>query len=167
MSSLGKILYTEDEIAKRIKEMSSIILEAYPPDEDLVILAILKGSVFFLTDFTRALKRPVLIDFLSIGVKRVITYIKDLSIPIKGKHVLLLEDVIGTGLTLGTILQHIESFSPKSLKVLTLLDNPKKRLLNVTVHYSLFTMPDTFVVGYGLDYQEKYRNLPDIYEVNY
>ncbi|WP_312712873.1 hypothetical protein [Proteiniclasticum ruminis] len=70
MSSLGKILYTEDEIAKRIKEMSSIILEAYPPDEDLVILAILKGSVFFLTDFTRALKRPVLIDFLSIGVKR-------------------------------------------------------------------------------------------------
>ncbi|WP_312712872.1 phosphoribosyltransferase [Proteiniclasticum ruminis] len=80
---------------------------------------------------------------------------------------LLLEDVIGTGLTLGTILQHIESFSPKSLKVLTLLDNPKKRRLNVTVHYSLFTMPDTFVVGYGLDYQEKYRNLPDIYEVNY
>ena len=171
MSKLGKILYTEDEIAKRIQEMAGIIREKYPPDEDLVILAILKGSVYFLSDFTRALQRPVLIDFLSIGVKRdternrIITYVKDLSIPIKGKHVLLLEDVIGTGLTLGTILQHIESFSPKSLKVLTLLDNPQKRLLNVEVHYSLFTMPDTFVVGYGLDYEEKYRNLPDIYEL--
>lgn len=172
MSKLGKILYTEEEIKNRIKEMADTINKEYSPDEDLIILAILKGAVFFLSDFTRALKRPVLIDFLSIGVKkdterkRIITYVKDLSLPINGKHVLLLEDVIGTGLTLGTILQHIESFSPKSLRVLTLLDNPEKRLLNVEVHHSLFTMPDTFVVGYGLDFEEKYRNLPDIYEYN-
>jgi hypoxanthine phosphoribosyltransferase len=170
MSKLGNIIYTKEEIQKRIAEMAEIINSEYPLSEDLVILAILKGAVYFLSDFTRALNRPVLIDFLSIGVKRdteskrIITYIKDLTLPIQGKHVLLLEDVIGTGLTLGSILQHIESFSPKSLKVMTLLDNPNKRLLNVDVHYKLFTMPDTFVVGYGLDFKEKYRNLPDIYE---
>lgn len=170
MSKLGNIIYTKEEIQKRIAEMAEIINSEYPLSEDLVILAILKGAVYFLSDFTRALNRPVLIDFLSIGVKRdteskrIITYVKDLTLPIQGKHVLLLEDVIGTGLTLGSILQHIESFSPKSLKVMTLLDNPNKRLLNVDVHYKLFTMPDRFVVGYGLDFKEKYRNLPDIYE---
>lgn len=173
MSKLGKILYTEQQIQKRVDEMAEHIRLSYPVNEELVVLAILKGSVYFLADFTRALNRPVLIDFLSIGVRkdteknRVITYVKDLTLPIRNKHVLLLEDIIGTGLTLGTILQHIESFSPKSLRVLTLLDSPERRLLNVDVHYSLFTLPNTFVVGYGLDFEEQYRNLRDIHEFHH
>ncbi|HBT19352.1 MAG TPA: hypoxanthine phosphoribosyltransferase [Clostridiaceae bacterium] len=170
MSKLGKILYSEEEIQRRINHMARIIEKDYEEEEELILLVVLKGAVYFLADFTRALQKPVKIDFLSIGVKkdteknRIITYVKDLTLPIEGKSVLLLEDVVGTGLTLATLLQHIESFHPKSLKVLALLDNPNKRLLHLTVHYRLFTMPDTFVVGYGLDYHEEHRHLKDIHE---
>ncbi len=113
---------------------------------------------------------PLEMDFLSIGVRkdetrqRTITFIKDLDISITGRNVLLIEDVIGTGLTLGYVLQHIESYKPKTLRICSLLDNPAKRLLNFDVHHTCFVMPDLFVVGYGLDYKEKYRNLKDIVE---
>ncbi len=169
MNGLGKILYTEEEIRRRVKETADEINSHYG-SEELVVISILKGSIYFLTDLTRQLTMPLEMDFLSIGVRkdetrqRTITFIKDLDISITGRNVLLIEDVIGTGLTLGYVLQHIESYKPKTLRICSLLDNPAKRLLSFDVHHTCFVMPDLFVVGYGLDYKEKYRNLKDIVE---
>lgn len=112
------------------------------------------------------------IDFLSIGVHPGVTsktgivrITKDLDLSITGRHVLMVEDVIGTGLTLGYILQHLQSSKPASLKICTLLDKPSDRLLNIPVDYYGFIQPDAFVIGYGLDYEEQYRNLPYIAEL--
>lgn len=169
MNKLGKTIYTEDEIRDRVEEIAQEI-NAYYNHDELIIISILKGSIYFLSDLTRHLSMPIELDFLSIGVKkdeekqRVITFIKDLDLDITDKNVLLLEDVIGTGLTIGYVLQHLESFHPKSLRVCTLLDNPAKRLLNFDIQHTCFTMPDIFVVGYGLDYNEKFRNLKEIIE---
>ncbi|HSR04279.1 MAG TPA: hypoxanthine phosphoribosyltransferase [Proteiniclasticum sp.] len=169
MNKLGKTIYTEDEIRDRVKEVAKEI-NAYYKNDELIIISILKGSIYFLSDLTRHLTMPVELDFLSIGVKRdeekkrVINFIKDLDLDITSKNVLLLEDVIGTGLTIGYVLQHLESFRPKSLRVCTLLDNPAKRLLNFDIQHTCFTIPDIFVVGYGLDYEEKFRNLKEIIE---
>lgn len=166
---LGKIIFREEEIQERVAQVAAEI-NAWYGQEELVVISILKGSIYFLTDLTRHLTMPLEMDFLSIGVRRNetrqrnITFIKDLDIRIEDRHVLLVEDVIGTGLTLGYVLQHIESFRPRSLKICSLLDNPAKRLLNIDIHFTCFTMPDLFVVGYGLDYQEKYRNLTSIVE---
>ena len=113
---------------------------------------------------------PVSIDFLSIGLspdpsgKPAIKIRKDLDLELKGRHVLLVEDVIGTGFTLGYILQHLEAMQPASLKICTLLDKPTDRLITINIDYHCFTMPDTFLIGYGLDYREQYRNLPYIAE---
>ncbi len=170
MSNLGKMIFTQEQIQDRIQEISKEINDDYA-GEDLVVVSILKGSIYFLADLTRQLTMPVNIDFLSIGVRkgeatqsRVISFRKDLDIDISNRHVLLVEDVVGTGLTLGYILKHIESFNPKSLKICTLLDNSEARLLNLNIDYRCFTMPNTFVVGYGLDYEEQFRNLPYIVE---
>ncbi|MFH5836050.1 hypoxanthine phosphoribosyltransferase [Proteiniclasticum sp. C24MP] len=169
MNNLGKIIYTEEEIRESVQKIAGEINDYYNNDE-LIIISILKGSIYFLSDLTRHLTMPIELDFLSIGVKkdqekqRVVTYIKDLDLDITGKNVLLLEDVVGTGLTIGYVLQHLESFHPRSLRVCTLLDNPAKRLLNFDIHHTCFTMPDIFVVGYGLDYNEKHRNLKEIVE---
>ena len=169
-SGLGKIMFTEDQIKKRVEEMAEAINRDYA-GEDLVIISILKGSIYFLADLTRQLTMPVKIDFLSIGVgqgelthTRTIRFRKDLDVNIAGRHVLLVEDVIGTGLTLGYICKHLDSYEPASLKICTLLDNPSSRMLHIVIDYCCFTMPNTFVVGYGLDYEEQYRNLPYIAE---
>jgi len=168
ISGLGKTIFTKAQIEEKITEIAEVINRDYK-DKDLVVISILKGSIYFLSDLTRLLRMPLTIDFLSIGVQkgesshsRVISFRKDLDIDIKGRHVLLVEDVIGTGLTLGYILQHLGSYDPLSLKICTLLDNPKKRLININISYRCFDVPDIFVVGYGLDYKEKYRNLPYI-----
>jgi len=169
MNNFGKTIFTEDEIRERVKEIANEI-NAYYKNDELIIISILKGSIYFLSDLTRHLAMPIELDFLSIGVKRdedkkrLITFIKDLDLDITDRNVLLLEDVIGTGLTIGYVLQHLESFHPKSLRVCTLLDNPAKRLLNFDIQHTCFTMPDIFVVGYGLDYKEKFRNLKEIVE---
>jgi len=113
------------------------------------------------------------IDFLAIGVpkgdtaqSRTVSFIKDLDIDIAGRHVLLVEDVVGTGLTLGYIRQHLERCRPASIRICTLLDNHSERLLNIPLAYRCFDMPDQFVVGYGLDHDENYRNLPYIAAYN-
>ena len=167
-NGLGKVLFTEDEIARRIAEVAIEIDSDYKGKE-LIVISILKGSIFFLTDLTRRLTTPLKIDFLAIGVPkgdtaqtRVVSFIKDLDIDILGRHVLLVEDVVGTGLTLGYIRQHLELCRPASLKICTLLDNSSERLLNIPIAYRCFEMPDQFVVGYGLDHDENYRNLPYI-----
>jgi hypoxanthine phosphoribosyltransferase len=129
----------------------------------------LQGSFYFVADLSRHLTIPLIIDFLSIGIshddnKAGVRFTKDLDIDLAGRHVLLVEDVIGTGFTLGYICQHLESANPASLKICTLFDNSAERLLTINIDYRCFMMPDVFVVGYGLDYRQKYRNLPYIAE---
>ncbi len=168
--AIGKIVFSEDDIRRRVAELGRQISEDYR-DKNPVVVSILKGSLYFVADLTRQLTIPLNIDFLSIGVypgvtseTGIVRITKDLDISVTGRHVLMVEDVIGTGLTLGYILQHLQSARPASLKVCTLLDNPSDRLLNIPVDYCGFIQPDVFVVGYGLDYEEKYRNLPYIAE---
>lgn len=167
---IGRVVYTQEQIQQRIAQIGYIISQDYQGKE-LVVVSVLKGSLYFLADLTRQLTIPLKIDFLSIGVSPeasskpgAVRFTKDLDLILTGRHVLLVEDVIGTGLTLGYICQHLESAKPASLKICTLLDNPAERLLTITIDYRCFVMPDVFLVGYGLDYKEEYRNLPYIAE---
>lgn len=167
---LGKVVYTPEQIQKRIAEVGRQISQDYQ-GKDLVVVSVLKGSLYFVADLTRQLTIPLKMDFLAIGVSPdanrkpgAVHFTKDLDISLADRHVLLVEDVIGTGLTLGYICQHLEAHGPASLKICTLLDNPAERLLSLDIHYRCFTMPDVFLVGYGLDYNEEYRNLPYIAE---
>lgn len=169
-AAIGKILFSEEDIRRRVAEMGRRISEDYK-DKDLVVVSILKGSLYFVADLTRHLTVPLSLDFLSIGLHPGITnetgvvrITKDLDVSITGRHVLMVEDVIGTGLTLGYICQYLQAGKPASLKICTLLDNPSERLINIKVDYCGFIQPDAFVIGYGLDYEEKYRNLPYIAE---
>jgi len=168
---IGKTVFSQEQIQQQIAEIGQKINQDYEGKE-LVIVCVLKGSLYFAADLTRHLTIPLSIDFLAIGLcppdtpdtPGVIRFTKGLDLNIVGRHVLLVEDIIGTGLTLGYIRQHLESFTPASLKICTLLDNPSERLLTINIDYRCFVMPDVFVVGYGLDYDEKYRNLPYIAE---
>jgi hypoxanthine phosphoribosyltransferase len=169
-SGIGKIIFSQEQIQKRVAEVGSEITRDYK-ERDLVIVSVLKGSLYFVADLTRSIDLPLEVDFLSIGLSPeaapkagAVRFTKDLDIDIKGRDVLLAEDVIGTGLTLGYICQHLEAARPASLKICTLLDNPAERLLTINIDYRCFVMPDTFLIGYGLDYHEKYRNLPYIAE---
>ncbi len=169
-AGIGRIVYTPEQIQQRIAEIGREISQDYQ-GKDLVVVSVLKGSLYFVADLTRQLTIPLKMDFLSIGVSPdasskpgAVRFTKDLDISLAERHILLVEDVIGTGLTLGYICQHLESAQPASLKICTLLDNPAERLLTINIHYRCFTMPDVFLVGYGLDYNEEYRNLPYIAE---
>lgn len=170
LSGIGKTIFTQDQIQQRVAEIGYEINRDYQ-GEELVIVSVLKGSFYFVADLTRHLTIPLNIDFLSVGVSsdettgsRVVRFTKGLNVTISGRHVLLVEDIIGTGLTLGYVYQHLEDAKPASLKICTLLDNPAKRLLTLTIDYRCFIIPNLFVVGYGLDYKEEYRNLPYIAE---
>lgn len=170
MSNIGKTIYSQEQIQQRIEEIAQEINRDYQ-DQDLLVISVLKGSIYFVADLTRHLTVPLSIDFLAIGVSPdiikktgLLQFTKDLDIDLNGRHVLLVEDVIGTGLTLGLVCQHLEAAKPASLKICTLLDNPAERLLTIKIDYRCFTMPNLFLVGYGLDYEEKYRNLPYIAE---
>ncbi|HNX29301.1 MAG TPA: hypoxanthine phosphoribosyltransferase [Syntrophomonadaceae bacterium] len=168
-TGIGKIVYTEAQIRQRITEISTEINRDYR-DKELVIVSVLKGSIYFVADLTRKLSMPLNMDFLSIGLspeasgKPAIKIKKDLDLDLSGRHVLLVEDVIGTGFTLGYVCQHLEASQPASLKICTLLDNPADRLITIKIDYCCFTIPDSFLVGYGLDYRETFRNLPYIAE---
>ncbi len=167
---------TEDELQSRVGELAYEIAHDYrnlgvTPERPLHLLGILKGVVPFMSDLMRAMPPdlPVSVDFMSIapygpdtrrnGGVRVI---KDLDEPIAGRHVLLVEDIVDTGLTLGYVMKLLRSRQPASLRVCTLLDRASVRLLDVRLAYIGFDIPDQFVVGYGLDYKEHYRNLPYI-----
>lgn len=169
-TGLGKIVFTQEQIQQRVAEISRDINRDYEGQE-LIIVSVLKGSLYFVADLTRHLTMPLNIDFLSIGVTADangktggVRFKKDLDIHLTGRQVLLVEDVIGTGLTLGYVCQRLEMDKPASLKICTLLDNPAERLLTIPIDYRCFLMPDTFLVGYGLDFHERYRNLPYIAE---
>lgn len=164
-----EVLLTGKQIAERVGDLAAAISRDYAGRAPLLV-SVLKGAVFFLTDLTRALTVPVEIDFMAItsyGSARaqsgVVRLIKDLDVEITGRDVLLVEDIIDTGLTAGYLLRLLQARSPASLQVCTLLDRPYRRILEtLDIAYRGFEVPDRFLVGYGLDYHERYRHLPFI-----
>jgi hypoxanthine phosphoribosyltransferase len=166
---IEEVLLTRDQISRRVAELATQISRDYSARSPLLV-SVLKGGVYFLTDLTRELEIPVQMDFMAItsyGRARaqsgVVRLIKDLDVEITGRHVLLLEDVIDTGLTVGYLLRLLQARSPASLRICTLLDRPYRRILDtLEIAYRGFEIPDRFVVGYGLDYREQYRHLPYI-----
>lgn len=161
-----EVLVTEEEIQAKVKELGKRITDDYK-GKNLMLIGILKGAAIFLSDLARNIEIPVLIDFMAVssygnssestGVVRII---KDLESSIDDKDVLIVEDIIDTGLTLSYLTDNLRKRGAKSVKIVTLLDKPERRKVEVPVDYIGFTIPDEFVIGYGIDYAEKYRNLP-------
>jgi hypoxanthine phosphoribosyltransferase len=168
-SDIQEILFSHDQITRRVADLAAAITRDYAGRAPLFV-SVLKGAVFFLTDLTRALRLPVEIDFMAItsyGKTRaqsgVVRLIKDLDVEITGRDVVLVEDIIDTGLTAGYLLRLLQARSPASLRICTLLDRPYRRILDtLDIGYRGFEVPDRFLVGYGLDYRERYRHLPFI-----
>lgn len=164
-----RILISADQIRERIHELAARIETDYP-DGPLYVISVLKGAFIFVADLVRALKRPsVRIEFMGISSyanqktsSGQVKVTRDLDVNIEGQHVLIVEDIIDSGVTLSYLKRLLEQRRPKSLAIATLLDKPEKRITPVDVKYIGFQIPDEFVVGYGLDYAEDYRNLSDI-----
>lgn len=167
--SAQRILITTEQIQNRIREMAERIETDYP-DGPIYVVSVLKGAFIFVADLVRALKRPsVRIEFMGIssyGNQKTssgqVKVTRDLDANIEGQNVLIVEDIIDSGVTLSYLKRLLEQRHPKSLAIATLLDKPEKRVVQVEVKYIGFQIPDEFVVGYGLDYAEDYRNLSDI-----
>jgi len=163
-------LISENEIKTKIKEIGLKISEDYK-DTNLVLIGILKGSFIFLSDLARKISIDHEIDFIaassyegtSSSGKVKIT--KDINIDIKNKNILLVEDIVDTGNTISTLINYFNSFNPLSIKVCSFIDKHERREVNINVKYSCFSLEKGFIVGYGLDYNEKYRNLPAIYDL--
>ena len=162
-----KVLITEEQIRQRISELGQELTRDYQ-DKDPVIVGVLKGVVVFYADMIRQIKAPCQMDFMWISSYAGTTSTgnmevkRDISSDIKGRHVLILEDIYDTGNSLDFTYRHLLAKEPASLKICTLLDKPERRKVDVYADYIGFTIPNEFVVGYGLDYQEFYRNLPFI-----
>ncbi len=163
---IKKVLASEEEIAQAVKRLGAQISEDYK-DKNLLLVSVLKGSVVFMADLMRAITIPCQIDFMSVssygsGVKTsgVVKILLDLNNPVAGYDVVIVEDILDSGLTLSYIISNIQSRSPASIKICTLFDKPSCRQVPIEADYVGMKVPDEFVVGYGLDYNEKYRNLP-------
>jgi hypoxanthine phosphoribosyltransferase len=163
---IQEILITEEMIRKRVKEMAQEISRDYESKEPIII-SILKGGVYFLTDLTRAMTIPHMVDFMvvsSYGDSRetsgIVRMVKDLKEDIRHRHVILVEDIVDSGLTLDYLLKNLQARGPLSIEICTLLSKPARRRVDLKVKYLGFEIPDKFVVGYGLDYKQYYRNLP-------
>jgi hypoxanthine phosphoribosyltransferase len=163
------VLLTSEQIQQRITELAHQIDRDYEGADDLLLVGVLKGSVMCMVDLARALTRPLALDFMAISsygqstqTSGVVRVLKDLDADIGGRNVLIVEDIVDSGLTLAYIRSSLKRRSPASLKVLAFLNKPDRRAANVEVDYVGFDIPNEFVVGYGLDYSERYRNLPYI-----
>jgi hypoxanthine phosphoribosyltransferase len=164
--AVGEILIDEDSLAARIAELGREISEDYA-GRDLLLLGVLKGAVFFMSDLMRNLTVPCEIDFMAISSygastdsSGVVRILKDLDLNIEGRHVLIVEDIIDSGLTLSYLVRNLESREPATLEICALLTKPARREIDVPVRYTGFEIPNKFVIGYGLDFAERYRNLP-------
>jgi hypoxanthine phosphoribosyltransferase len=164
-AGVERILFTEEQIEHRIRELAAQISERYK-DKNLKLIGVLKGSVFFMSELARRIRVPVKIDFLAIssfsnksGAPGLVRIAKDLDDTIEGEDVLLIEDIVDTGFTLRYLLQTLSSRGPNSLAVCTFLDRTSRRIVQVPVEYRCFEIPDHFVIGFGLDYNQLYRNL--------
>ena len=168
MSEKIRVLLSEEEVDARIQEVADVINKDYE-GKDVHMICVLKGGVFFMCELAKRITRPVTLDFMSVSSygddtksSGVVKIVKDLDDSIKGKNVIVVEDVVDSGRTLSYLLDMLKDRGPKSLRLCTLLDKPERRVVLVHVDYTGFEIPDEFVVGYGLDYAQKYRNLPYI-----
>lgn len=173
-----KILLDEAQIKERVSQLGQQITQDYK-GESILMVGILKGAMIFLADLVRNIEVTTYFDFMAVssyGAGTVssgaVRILKDLDKSIEGRHVIIVEDIVDTGLTLQYLVENMKSRRPASLKICTLLDKPSRRKVKVDIDYNGFAIPDEFVIGYGLDYNEKYRNLPyiavlkpDIYQV--
>jgi hypoxanthine phosphoribosyltransferase len=174
---IASVLITEDAVREKTTELAEQIGKDYAercaPPNDLLLVGVLKGAVMFMTDIARALPLPVQLEFMAVSSygsatssSGVVRILKDLDRDIAGRHVLIIEDIIDSGLTLSWLLKNLESRQPASLEVCTLLRKPDAITVDVPVRYVGFDIPNEFVVGYGLDYAERYRDLPFIGTLN-
>ncbi|MBT9170571.1 MAG: Hypoxanthine-guanine phosphoribosyltransferase [Actinobacteria bacterium] len=168
---LGPMLISAEEIRQRVASLGEEITRDYQ-GKDLILVNVLRGGVVFLADLIREIKLPLAIDFMDIssygiseGSSGVVRITKDLEDNIEGKDVLIVEDIIDTGLTLRYLLRNLKAREPATLEVCTLLDKSVRRIADIKIKYKGFDILDKYVVGYGLDFQQKYRNLPDIYVI--
>jgi len=167
--TLETILLTADQISGRVHELGRQIARDYPEPTDLHLICVLKGAFMFLADLVRAIDRTVTFDFMAVSsyAKETtssgeVRLVKDLDTGLQGRNVIIVEDIVDTGLTLSYLQEILRARSPRSLRTACLLNKPSRRLVEVKVDYIGFTIEDRFVVGYGLDYAEKYRNMPAI-----
>jgi hypoxanthine phosphoribosyltransferase len=165
-AEVGSVLITADQIHKRITELGAMIAQDYAGLQPRLV-GILKGVTPFMADLIRAISIPVTTDYMSIAKYQpereetaAVRLLKDLDLSITGEHVLLVEDIIDSGLTMEYILAQLENRGPASLRVCTLFNKPSKRVVDLPLHYVGFDLEDVFAVGYGLDYEQRYRNLP-------
>lgn len=163
---IKEVLVSEEEIARRVKELGEEITKDYT-DKNLMVIGILKGAVIFMSELVKNIKLPLLMDFMAVssyGKSSISTgevrIIKDLDFSVEGKDILIVEDIIDTGYTLNYLTDNLRKRGANSVKICTLLDKPDRRKVKVPVNYLGFVIPDEFVVGYGLDFSEQYRNLP-------
>ncbi len=165
---IQEILFTEEQLKTRVQEIAHEIERDYQGKE-IMLISVLRGSFIFMADLCRAIDLPCTLDFMSVSSygkgttsSGQVQITKDLSEDITGRHIIVVEDILDSGNTLSYLLKILQHRHPASIRLCTLLDKPDRRVKPVEVHYSGFTIPDAFVVGYGLDYAEKYRNLPYI-----
>ena len=168
LRDVERILITSEEIGARVRELGQQITNDYA-GQDILMIGVLRGAVVFMSDLARAIKRPIDIDFMAISSyglstnsSGVVRILKDLDEVVQGRHLLIIEDIIDSGLTLNYLVENLKSRKPASVRICTLLSKPDRRKVDVQVDYNGFIIPDYFVVGYGLDYAGKYRNLPFI-----
>ncbi len=166
VNDIKEVLFSEEYLAEIVQRMGKQISEDYR-DKNLLMVSVLKGSVVFMADLMRAITIPCRVDFMSVssygsGVKTsgVVKIVKDLDIPLAGYDLLVVEDILDSGMTLSYILELLQSRGPRSVRLCTLFDKPERRTVDIMADYVGTTVPDAFIVGYGLDYDEKYRNLP-------
>lgn len=165
-NDVKRILISEEDIMKRIKELGEEITEDYK-DKELIVVGILKGAVVFMAELCKNIKKPINMDFMSVSSygqsaqsTGEVKIIKDLDSSVEGKDILIVEDIIDTGLTLSYLTDNLRKRGAKSVKIVTLLDKPNRKNVEVKVDYLGFEVPNEFIIGYGLDYAEMYRNLP-------
>ncbi|QQE74581.1 hypoxanthine phosphoribosyltransferase [Brevibacillus composti] len=165
---IKEILLTEEQIAGKVKELGALLSDEYR-DKNPLVICVLKGAVIFMADLLRHMDIPCEMDFMAVssygsGMESsgMVKILKDLDASVEGRHVLVVEDIMDSGLTLSRLMELLRHRRAATVKVVTLLNKPERRKVNISPDYSGFTIPDEFVVGYGLDYAEKYRNLPFI-----
>ncbi|WP_407654326.1 MULTISPECIES: hypoxanthine phosphoribosyltransferase [Caproicibacterium] len=166
LGDIEKVLFSEEQLAEIVERIGEQISEDYQ-GKNLLLVSVLKGSVVFMADLMRAIKVPCEVDFMSVssygnGTKTsgIVKITKDLDINLEGYDLLVVEDILDSGLTLSYILEMMQARNPKSIRLCTLFDKPERRTVNVKADYVGAVVPDDFIVGYGLDYAQKYRNLP-------
>jgi hypoxanthine phosphoribosyltransferase len=165
-AAVGKILVQQDELAHRVQELGRQISDDYAGRE-LFLVGVLKGAMFFLSDLMRHLQVPCEVDFMAVASygsstdsSGVVRILKDLDAPIEGRDVLIVEDIVDSGLTLQYLLRTLNARNPASLEVCALLTKPERRKVELPIRYVGFEIPNSFAIGYGLDHAERYRNLP-------